>query len=339
MNVALDVTLYILSALAGLAVGSFLNVCIYRLPRGKFFSKSRSYCPKCGAQIKAYDNIPLFSYIILRGKCRNCKERISPRYPFVEALTCALWVGNYATFGLDGMTIVWDIAVAVLIVAAFVDLDTFEIPDSGIITLLVLGLITFAPFGGVSWQDKLIGCVCVSVPMLIVCLFGGMGFGDVKLYFVLGLLLGWKKILIVFLLSVVLGAVVSVGYLIVCRRRESRAGDSTDENAEKPTTENYATEHATLENENAENAMADKEVCIAETAAEESVSADLSVVAEQTSENCAGTSSECDAQNSEKEEETRGHMIPFGPFIAIATAVTIYCGDAIIAFYSNILGI
>ena len=215
MNVALDVTLYILSALAGLAVGSFLNVCIYRLPRGKFFSKSRSYCPKCGAQIKAYDNIPLFSYIILRGKCRNCKERISPRYPFVEALTCALWVGNYAAFGLGGMTIVWDIAVAVLIVAAFVDLDTFEIPDSGIITLLVLGLITFAPFGGVSWQDKLIGCVCVSVPMLIVCLFGGMGFGDVKLYFVLGLLLGWKKILIVFLLSVVLGDIESVGYLNV----------------------------------------------------------------------------------------------------------------------------
>ena len=339
MNVALDVTLYILSALAGLAVGSFLNVCIYRLPRGEFFSKSRSYCPKCGAQIKAYDNIPLFSYIILRGKCRNCKERISPRYPFVEVLTCALWVGNYATFGLDGMTIVWDIAVAVLIVAAFVDLDTFEIPDSGIISVLVLGLITFAPFGGVSWQDKLIGCVCVSVPMLIVCLFGGMGFGDVKLYFVLGLLLGWKKILIVFLLSVVLGAVVSVSYLIVCRRRESRAEDSTDENEENPTTENSATEHATLKNENAENAMADKEVCTAETAAEESVSADLSVVAEQTAENCAGTSSECDAQNSEKEEETRGHMIPFGPFIAIATAVTIYCGDAIIAFYSNIFGI
>lgn len=248
-------------------------------------------------------------------------------------------MGNYATFGLDGMTIVWDIAVAVLIVAAFVDLDTFEIPDSGIITLLVLGLITFAPFGGVSWQDKLIGCVCISVPMLIVCLFGGMGFGDVKLYFVLGLLLGWKKILIVFLLSVVLGAVVSVSYLIVCRRRESRAGDSTDENEENPTTENSATEHATSENENAENAMADKKVCTAETAAEESVSADLSVVAEQTSEDCGDTSSGCGAESSEKEEETRGHMIPFGPFIAIATAVTIYCGDAIIAFYSNILGI
>lgn len=214
MNAALNVTLYIFSALAGLAVGSFLNVCIYRLPRGEFFSRSRSYCPKCGAQIKAYDNIPLFSYIVLRGRCRNCKERISPRYPLVELLTCALWVGNYAAFGMDGLTLVWDIAVSVLIVAAFVDLDTFEIPDSGIVVLLILGLVTFAPFGGVSWQDKLIGCVCVSVPMLIVCLFGGMGFGDVKLYFVLGLLLGWKKILLVFLLSAVLGAVVSVAVLV-----------------------------------------------------------------------------------------------------------------------------
>lgn len=328
MNVALDVTLYILSALAGLAVGSFLNVCIYRLPRGEFFSKSRSYCPKCGAQIKAYDNIPLFSYIILCGKCRNCKERISPRYPFVELLTCALWVGNYAAFGLDGMTIVWDVAVAVLIVAAFVDLDTFEIPDSGIITLLVLGLIAFAPFGGVSWQDKLIGCVCVSVPMLIVCLFGGMGFGDVKLYFVLGLLLGWKKILIVFLLSVVLGAVVSVGYLIVCRRRESRAEESTDEIAENSVTENPITENEKAENEKVENAIA-KSVILDEAIA----------AAEQTLEDCGGTTCGCNAESSEKEEETRGHTIPFGPFIAIATAVTIYCGDAIIAFYSNLLGI
>ena len=129
--VALDVCLYILSALGGLVVGSFLNVCIYRLPRGEFFSKSRSFCPNCKSPIKGYDNIPVLSYIILRGKCRSCGERISPRYPLVELLTCALWVGNYAAFGLDGMTIVYDITVAVLIVAAVVDIDTrllFTIP-------------------------------------------------------------------------------------------------------------------------------------------------------------------------------------------------------------------
>ena len=104
---ALDVCLYILSALCGLVAGSFLNVCIYRLPRGEFFSKNRSFCPACKAPIKAYDNIPVLSYLILRGKCRSCGQRISPRYPLVELLTCALWVGNYAAFGLDGMTIVY----------------------------------------------------------------------------------------------------------------------------------------------------------------------------------------------------------------------------------------
>ena len=83
---ALDITFYVLSALAGLCIGSFLNVCIYRLPRGKFFSKARSFCPKCGEAIKAYDNIPLLSYVILRGKCRSCGERISPRYPLVAAI-------------------------------------------------------------------------------------------------------------------------------------------------------------------------------------------------------------------------------------------------------------
>lgn len=198
---ALKVTLYVFSALAGLAIGSFLNVCIYRLPRGEFFSRARSYCPRCGAAIKAYDNIPLVSYIVLRGKCRNCGGRISFRYPLVEALTCALFVGNYAAFGTHGLTLVFDVAACALVTASFIDLDTMEIPDSAVLVLLALGLITFAPFGGVSWQDKLIGCACVSVPMFLLALFGGMGLGDVKLYFVLGLLLGWQKVLVVFFVS------------------------------------------------------------------------------------------------------------------------------------------
>ena len=153
---ALDITLYVLSALAGFCIGSFLNVCIYRLPRGKFFSKARSFCPKCGEAIKAYDNIPLLSYVILRGKCRSCGERISPRYPLVEAMTCALFVGNYAMFGMHGLTLVWDVAACALITASFIDLDTMEIPDSAVLVLLALGLVTFAPFGGVSYVDKLI---------------------------------------------------------------------------------------------------------------------------------------------------------------------------------------
>lgn len=380
---ALEILLYVLSALTGLVVGSFLNVCIYRLPRGEFFSRSRSYCPKCGAQIKAYDNIPLFSYLILRGKCRACGERISPRYPLVEALTAALWVGNYAAYGTSGATLVLDVAACVLIVAAFVDLDTYEIPDSGIIALLVLGLITFAPFWGVSWQDKLIGCVCVSVPMFAVCLFGGMGFGDVKLYFVLGLLFGWQKILLIFLFSVVSGAVVSVGYLIYCRVRANGDEEQTDEtdgeNAEKTdgastdgrqqaegrvTTENavycdkstdktavYATN--ALDNDVADacgtcvsertdacqTAAADNAEGIADTESGRERESVFSGVARRFKEIFGRAKTDENAAEEEEDEDPKGHMIPFGPFIALATVVVIYCGDIVISAYKGLLGL
>ena len=327
--VALDVCLYILSALCGLVVGSFLNVCIYRLPRGEFFSKSRSFCPNCKSPIKAYDNIPVLSYIILRGKCRSCGERISPRYPLVELLTCALWVGNYAAFGLDGMTIVYDITVAVLIVAAFVDLDTFEIPDSGIITLLILGAITFAPFGGVSWQDKLIGCVCVSVPMLIVCLFGGMGFGDVKLYFVLGLLLGWQKILVVFLLSVVSGAVVSVVYLVI-KRRKAAADDSIENSGEQDE------ECCAVDFSDAGRADDAKVVAVGEER-EETFAEDKS---EEGQASAVGEVSDVsDEDDDPLPKSKKGSVVPFGPFIALATVVTLYGGDALISIYARLLGL
>ena len=326
---ALDVCLYILSALCGIVVGSFLNVCIYRLPRGEFFSKNRSFCPNCKAPIKAYDNIPVLSYIILRGKCRSCGQRISPRYPFVELLTCALWVGNYAAFGLDGMTIVYDITVAVLIVAAFVDLDTFEIPDSGIITLLILGAITFAPFGGVSWQDKLIGCACVSVPMLIVCLFGGMGFGDVKLYFVLGLLLGWQKILVVFLLSVVSGAVVSVVYLVI-KRRKAAADDSMENSGEQDK------ECCSVDFSDAGRADDAKVVAVGEER-EETFAEDKS---EEGQASAVGeVSGVSDEDDDPLPKSKKGRVVPFGPFIALATVVTLYGGDALISIYARLLGL
>lgn len=326
---ALDVCLYILSALCGLVAGSFLNVCIYRLPRGEFFSKNRSFCPNCKAPIKAYDNIPVLSYIILRGKCRSCGQRISPRYPLVELLTCALWVGNYAAFGIDGMTIVYDITVAVLIVAAFVDLDTFEIPDSGIITLLVLGAITFAPFGGVSWQDKLIGCACVSVPMLIVCLFGGMGFGDVKLYFVLGLLLGWQKILVVFLLSVVSGAVVSVVYLVIKRRKE--AADDSIENSGEQDEECCSVDFSDAGRADDAKVVAvgeEREETFAEDKSEEGQASAVGEVPDMS-----------DDSDDPLPASKKGRVVPFGPFIALATVVTLYGGDALISIYARLLGL
>lgn len=231
MQESLNILFFILSAVFGLAFGSFLNVCIYRIPIGKFFSSSRSYCPKCGAPIRAYDNIPVLSYIILGGKCRSCKQRISLRYPLVELLNCALWTGNYAAFGMTAFTLVADVAVSVLIVVAMIDLDTMEIPDSSILTLLILGLITFAPVFGMSWQEKLIGAFCISVPLFVIALLGGMGLGDVKLFFVAGLLLGWKAAVVAFMIAAVSGAVVSVIYLAVKRIKDGGCEEEEEESS------------------------------------------------------------------------------------------------------------
>lgn len=310
----------------GLAIGSFLNVVIYRLPRGEFFSKARSYCPKCGSAIKAYDNIPVLSYIILKGKCRNCKEPISFRYPAIELLCGVLWVVNFAVFGISYMTLIYDVLVSVLIVIAMVDFDTFEIPDSSQITILLLGLITFFPISGVSWQSKLIGCVCISIPMLILAFFGGMGLGDVKLYFVLGLLLGWQKILLLFLLSVVMGGIFSVVYIIVRKKRENICGSENGESVVQ------------------DNASADKEneqdIILAQNNVEknESVSdnADSQIIVDDKAIDIDNKEEENNSEEDE-DENADGRMIAFGPFICLATLITIYFGDKIIEGYMNLI--
>lgn len=211
----------ILSAAFGLVVGSFLNVVIYRLPvKGKFFEKSRSYCPKCGAELKWYHNIPVFSYVFLRGRCAFCKEKISPRYPLVELLNAGLWVANYFVFGLSWNLLIWDVAVSALVAMAFVDIDTKEILYTFMIVIALCGAASFfvpqeVP---VVWWERLLGMAVVSVPMLILALItGGMGGGDVKLYVAIGLLLGWKLTLVSVLIAIVLGGMGAV-LLIVLKK-------------------------------------------------------------------------------------------------------------------------
>lgn len=330
---ALTVTLYIFSAFAGLAIGSFLNVVIYRLPKGTFFSKARSFCPKCGAPIKAYDNIPVISYLILKGKCRNCHASISPRYPLIEALNCILWVVNFAVYGISWMTIIYDILVSVLIVVAMIDFDTFEIPDSSNVTILLLGLITFFPISGVSWQSKLIGCVCISLPMLILALFGGMGLGDVKLFFVLGLLFGWQKVLVIFLISVIVGAIFSVIYMLVRKKKDS------GENSEDSTGDGVETQNADAQEETATNAVnldnSQKKSSEAPESSKSDAQKENAATVADASENT--TEDKNDAPEEEEDDIPKGKAIPFGPFIAFATVVTVYLGDLIIKGYTNLI--
>ena len=132
----------VLSAILGLCVGSFLNVVIYRLPNGMNLAKPASHCPKCNNPIKWYDNIPVLSYLILGGKCRHCKEHISIRYTIVELLNALLWVGAVLMFWSRNIpyTITVCIACSILICIFFIDLEHYIIPDSMIITILLMSI-------------------------------------------------------------------------------------------------------------------------------------------------------------------------------------------------------
>jgi len=214
----------------GLAVGSFLNVCIYRLPLKKSIIFPPSHCPKCGNKIRAYDNIPLLSYIILGGKCRFCKEQISIIYPAVELLSGSIFVSLYLWYGLG-----WEFASKIflftsLMVIFFIDLKYQLIPDvitlPGITVGLVFSLLSKSP----SFLDSVIGIISGGGLFYLVALAGdkifkkeSMGGGDIKLAAMLGAFLGWQKILLVFFLASLLGALVGIIFLILSPRlRENR---------------------------------------------------------------------------------------------------------------------
>ena len=128
----------IFSAFFGLAVGSFLNVCIYRIPKGTFFTEKHSYCPKCVQPLKWYYMVPVFSWLFLRGRCRKCKEPISPQYPIIEALIGILYIVVFAVNGLELTSIIYCFLTSALIVLSVIDWRTYEIPLGINIFILVL---------------------------------------------------------------------------------------------------------------------------------------------------------------------------------------------------------
>lgn len=218
----LDIFLLITFALVGLFTGSFLNVCIYRLPRGNFFSSNRSFCPHCRTTLKWYELFPIFSYIFLKGRCRTCKEKISIRYPLIEASNMILWILAYVRFGLSFYTVITAVLFSVLLVMSMIDIDIKEIPNGIILTILFLGVLTFFVKDGldysVLWWEKLLGLIVMSVPFLIIGIItGGIGGGDIKLLFAAGLFLGWKLIVLGGLLGVIIGGLTAVMLLIIKR--------------------------------------------------------------------------------------------------------------------------
>ncbi len=204
----------------GLVIGSFLNVCICRMPVGQSVVAGRSYCPQCGHCLRPVDLVPVLSYLLLRGKCRDCKEKISVQYPLVELLSGGLFVLSFARFSLHPMTLVMWALVCVLIVASGIDIRTFEIPDGASIAILMIGIACFF-LPGLLWWERLLGALCGAGPLLLIVLLShgnGIGMGDVKLMAAAGLVLGWRLSLFALFAGVVIGGVIGAALMIARRK-------------------------------------------------------------------------------------------------------------------------
>ncbi len=204
------ILLYIIVFLYGIVIGSFLNVCIYRIPAKENIVKVRSHCMNCGYDLKWYDLVPLFSYLFLGGKCRKCKEKISIQYPIIEALNGVLYLIIFAKFGLSIESLLYCLLFSALITLSVIDFRTYEIPVGINIFILALGLIRVVT-DYTNWQRYAIGLLCVSGVLFLIYWFSNgraLGGGDVKLMATCGLLIGWKLILIGFVAGCIIGSVV-----------------------------------------------------------------------------------------------------------------------------------
>jgi leader peptidase (prepilin peptidase)/N-methyltransferase len=234
--------------LLGLCTGSFLNVVIHRMPRmmenrwraecaelngqdtpaapeAYNLVAPRSSCPACGHRITAFENVPILSYLALRGKCSACRAAISPRYPMVEALTgllsgYAAWRLGFTFATVGALVFIW-----ATIALAFIDLDTFYLPDDITLPLLWAGLLFNLAGGFTDLASAVIGAAAgYLVLWLVYWTFKlatgkeGMGFGDFKLLSAIGAWLGWKVLPLVVVLSSFVGAVVGVGLIVLARR-------------------------------------------------------------------------------------------------------------------------
>ena len=208
-SVLLKVVVLTFLVLISLCIGSFLNVLIYRLPIKESLTKKNSHCPKCGHMLKWYENIPLLSYIIQRGRCRGCKELISIQYPIIEMLSVCVFVIAYIRFGLSIETFLFTLLLQMFIVVFMIDMKHQIIPDSINVIILILGLISLIiphssinQLYSINYVDKIIGfLVALSLLLLFLVLEKVlnkelMGGGDLKLFFGVGLFMGWQLLLL-----------------------------------------------------------------------------------------------------------------------------------------------
>ena len=237
----------------GLAVGSFANVCIHRLPRKESVVVPGSHCPACSAAVRPLDNIPVISYIVLGGKCRDCATRISPIYSVIETVTAVLLLAGFFKFGLSFAFMVYAAVAPALVIITASDIEHQIIPD--VITLPGIALGLAVGTYTIGYADSLLGFFVGGglFYLLAVLSNGGMGGGDIKYISAAGALLGWQKVLLIIFIGALLGSVVGVFQIAV-------------------------------------------------------------------------------------QKKTRKSLIPFGPFLATSTLITLFYGNSLIRLYSDYLG-
>lgn len=213
----------ILFCAVGLSIGSFLNVCIYRIPIKESIVVGSSHCPKCNKQIKWYDLFPVTSYICLFGKCRNCKTKISMRYPSIELLNAVMYALVFLQFGLSLQSIMYCAMASVLIVVSMIDLDTGEIPNELVLALIIISSLGFIS-NDIPFWHRLVGFVSASGIILILDLMtNGFGGGDIKLLAGAGLILGYQLVLIALVFGIVIGGFFGVIVVIKNRKNPDRS--------------------------------------------------------------------------------------------------------------------
>jgi len=312
----------------GLAFGSFLNVCIYRIPRGESIIFPGSHCPKCGKKIKWYDNIPLISYIILRGRCRACKETISFRYFFIELFTAISFLLVFYVHRYNWAILSYILLTGMLIIITFTDLDHWIIPDEITFTGAVVGLVfaILTPLLGnnfiisnvnfhksfylAPFVNALIGGASGAFLFYAIGLIGrlifrkeAMGLGDVKLMGMVGIFAGWKNIILILVLASFLGSIIGGGIMLIMKIFKHKAREEKNSRQD---------EQDKKDTQDLKQNINDVKINT------ENVGARL-------------------PRPYIKEDDWQpqpGH-IPFGPFLALATYITILYGDKILDWYIN----
>lgn len=213
----------LLIAVLGLAVGSFLNVCIYRLPRGRSIVWPASRCTSCSRALGWYENIPIVSYTLLAGRCRTCHAAISPIYPAVELLTAVVFVLTLAQTGVGWLLVARLVFGCAMIVLAFIDLQHRILPNTITVPGIALGFL-FSFVGPPGWVSSLVGIVAGGGSLLLIAWAyervrrqQGLGMGDVKMLAMIGAFLGWQLMLLTLVVASVMGSLVGMAMVVAGR--------------------------------------------------------------------------------------------------------------------------